>query len=298
MEFLRKMFTTTEQSKPTETYNAEVLHKHFQDKVTKGLVNFINANPKETEARGSKSIDAIVKVEELKEEPKLIFIDIECNNFIKFKAEAGEVCPTNFMPEVMEFPVLSQEGEILAHSYIQPIFFPIQPSIMRFCGFTSPFTANATFDEAFSQLVAAKLRIGPLKDSCLVSDGDFDEMFIIGELLRNNRAEKLVKELQYYHPTREDLKGDTWTVIGDLLRFINFKDEFARFYPNNPDRKRNDTTYMLELLNMKYEDGERHHSGIDDTKKLREMYIKLRETVGQEKSRPLFVKTIIAEKKD
>jgi hypothetical protein len=303
------------------SYTRGELRSALQVKVEKGLVNFILANPLETATREETpelstfsvevSVEDVPKVGTL----RLIYVDIECNNFVKDKAVFGETRPVNFMPEVMEFPVLCDNSVVIssAHSFIRPVYFKVQPSIIKFCNFPHkttnhltgsqlefdpPAELTVTFLVAFMKFARVKCQIGPFSQSCMVCEGDFDPMFLCGELLRENRARTVLRLLQMEFPNHQDLQKNfsdpqaVWTTIADILRFINFKDEFARFFPSNPDRTRNDLDYILEKLGLKFNDDEHHHSGKDDTRKVLEAYNELRNQVGLEKSAPLFVKSI------
>ena len=295
-------------------YTQEKLQADLQAKINKNLVQFILANPRETESRKEtpelNSFTAVVSVEPIQQgrQPRKIYVDIECNNFVKFKALPGETKPDNFMPEVMEFPAVLESGEVIAHSFIHPMYNEVQPSIIRFCNFPhfvqnngalvfSPdLSLTETFFDAFIKIAEVKCNLGSFKNSCLVCEGDFDPMFICGELLRGNRARNILATLQKMFPEHPDLQKDwsvpdnVWSTVADLLRFINFKDEFARFFPSNPDRTRNDLDYILTTLGLKFQQDEHHHAGKDDTKKVLEAHNALRTKC--QNSEPLFVKSI------
>lgn len=251
------------------------MQKALQDKLDKFVTNYmLKANPRETNILPAYAAafraEAIVVPADYP--LQFIYLDVECNNFIKHMAAPGETRPENFMPEVIELPVVSDSGMPVARSFVKPRFNELQPSILTFCHLSNDdFKDAITFEEAFLKFARHKLSFD--MSSCLVTEGDFDVQAIIVELLRLDRASTIFAQLQKEFPQHPQLQNKenlpekqfVWKTMSRMLRYINFKDEFARLYEPNKDRSVNDFDYELKTLGLSFEPGMHPHVGLDDT---------------------------------
>lgn len=313
MNFLRTFSLSSKSPDKSGDYTQEKLQESLQTKLYKLLVNFVKKNPWENNKRNEylKNFEIIAKVSRY-DSDELLYIDVECNNYNK-KADPEQSIPENFSPEMMEFPIIREDGTEI-HSYINPKYFPVSNWIVKFCGYEDKMddvldednvvknhvfkedVSAITFEEAFLKFARLKVENNrPLTKSCIVSCGDFDEIFIAGELLRDNRAVKICNKLQEEFPDHPDLKGEiddkkAWKIMEDMLRYINFKDEYHRFYDKIKRKKDvSDFTQIQDVLGLKYGENEHHHSGKDDTYNIKKAYEKVREL--NQNSEPIFVKS-------
>jgi len=169
----------------------------------------------------------------------------------------------NYVHEIIEFPVvvvdlLAEEGPVAVdefHSFVRPT---VNTTLSDFCtrltGITQRQVDDApTLDEVLAQFEDWRVAKGleytdERKDFAFAADGPFDlRFFLHGECMRKGLAKPA-----YY---------DKW---------INVKSMFADFY-----RTRHLKIHkMLEKQNLKFEG--RLHSGIDDTRNIARILIRMR----------------------
>lgn len=253
------------------------LQKALQEKLDKFFTNYMlygNVREKEVLPEYAANFKAEAVVYRTDHPLRFIYLDVECNNFIKKEAKPEETRPVNFMPEVIEVPVVSDSGEPVARSFIKPIFNELQRSILKFCHLSEDDFKNATtFEEAFLKLARHKCSEVSFDMTCVVTEGDFDVQALMVELLRSDRASAIVRQLQKEFPHHPQLQNTqnlpekqfVWQTVSRMLRYINFKEEFTRVYEPNKDRSVNDFDYALEKLGLSFEDGMHAHVGLDDT---------------------------------